>query len=347
MRFSNLNKSKHLQKIGRELTGLTYDYQRVGFDHRAMTFCPDGSIGHGAADRELYWDLREIGQAIVLEIYSEEGRTCRLKREGTQSWSGRWEICERMPISLEPWRHRQNYDGGKSLPRSLFIISLPRCLSSRIYHHACQVVGLSQPTWTTDGEILNVDRYGLLPGPNQDTGRKFIQNCAEPHLFRAVQEFLDTTVSANGYGYKDVVQPFAIADWIRFTGFRAVRIRRPIADVAYSMIERCWYYPARLFPSLKDRNVALIRGLILAEKALDSVPAAEISFDEFIHDETVLRKRLEALYGQHAIEWTRFGDENFRRAGEDILRRRHSRKYRAISDLVEQAWNWHQTVPLS
>ena len=42
--------------------------------------------------------------------------------------------------------------------RSLFVVSLPRSLSSLLYVAASRALGLAEPGWTTDGEILNRDR---------------------------------------------------------------------------------------------------------------------------------------------------------------------------------------------
>ena len=41
---------------------------------------------------------------------------------------------------------------------SLFVVSLPRSLSSLLYVAAARAIGLSQPAWTSDGETLNRDR---------------------------------------------------------------------------------------------------------------------------------------------------------------------------------------------
>ena len=41
---------------------------------------------------------------------------------------------------------------------SLFIVSLPRSLSSQTYELCTKAIGLKEPRWTTHGEILNADR---------------------------------------------------------------------------------------------------------------------------------------------------------------------------------------------
>ena len=47
-------------------------------------------------------------------------------------------------------------------PASLFVVSLPRSLSTVTYHAARRALGLAEPTWTTDGEILNLRRFAHL-----------------------------------------------------------------------------------------------------------------------------------------------------------------------------------------
>jgi len=64
------------------------------------------------------------------------------------------------------------------------------------------------------------------------------------------------------------VQPFLMAEWMKTSGFRALRIKRNVADVAYSMLTREWHYPSRLFPRTKELELAMVRGLVLADRAL-------------------------------------------------------------------------------
>ncbi len=198
-----------------------------------------------------------------------------------------------MPIELSPMEiagvssstSPKSCNFSKLLPESLFVISLPRSLSSLVYHTARHAVGLNEPLWTSAGEVLNVDRYSLFSGPTNDTGRKFVQHSSEPRLFYAAADFLDQLVMPTGYAYKDVVQPFVMAEWLKRHDIRRIRIRRCIADVAFSMLDRNWHYPAKLFPQTMGLELALVQGLILAERALDSISAEQIDFDELILDE--------------------------------------------------------------
>ena len=85
-----------------ELCGTTYRYIRVGYDERPMTFHDDGTVGMGAAGREVFWDLRRVEEYLCLEIFSDRSLTCKLQRNGGATWTGRWECYEMMPVELRP-----------------------------------------------------------------------------------------------------------------------------------------------------------------------------------------------------------------------------------------------------
>jgi hypothetical protein len=77
---------------------------------------------------------------------------------------------------------------------------------------------LNTPSWTSDGEILNVDRFVLYPGPRHDTGIKFLLKESNPALFQSVIDLLDQATVAAGFAYKDVVHPFAVSEWLGSSG---------------------------------------------------------------------------------------------------------------------------------
>jgi hypothetical protein len=341
-RIHRLKESPRLRLAAALVADRTFDYRRTGFDHRPLTFLGNGLIGRGAAGREASWRLRELRGRIVLEINSKVGTTCRLKKGADDVWRGRWIVCERMPVQLTPIQgakgagiaKRHTRSPKTPLPPSLFVVSLPRSLSSHVYQLACRAVGLNQPTWTSDGEILNLDRFTLYEGPTDDQCRKFVSEVREPGLFRSAEEFLSQTVNPFGYGYKDVAQPFVASQWLRDSGMRAIRIKRNIADVAYSMLDCNWHYPAVLFPEAKDPVMALVLGLLQAERALDSIKAEHIDFEELIVDERLLHKALQGLYGNKGVERIRFIDNSFNQMRSRVLKRRGTRKHRALSDLI-------------
>jgi hypothetical protein len=340
--------SSRERKVAGRIAGSTFIYRRVGHDHRLLTFLENGSIGRGAAGRESHWNVNERSGRVALEILSVAGLTCRLFEGADKVWRGRWRVCERMAIELLPltdcesagsWRM-----GTRSAlqlwPPSLFVVSLPRSLSTLVYHRSCLALGLSKPLWTYDGEILNLDRFKLLPGPMDDLSRKFITRSSEPGLFHAAEQFLNEVASPFGYGYKDVVQPFVVAEWLKQTRTRAIRIRRNLADVAYSMLAQNWHYPARLFPKTRDRRFALVQGLVKADQALDSVPAEQIDFDELTVDERPLNRALQTLYGKRKAKRIEFIDDEFNEIRSQVLDRRRTREYKRLADLVAKALEW-------
>jgi hypothetical protein len=220
---------------------------------------------------------------------------------------------------------------------SLFVVSLPRSLSTLIYHAARQSLGLKEPIWTSAGEILNLDRFALMPGPARDFGRKFLRRETDSEVYAEAMAFLNHTVAPTGHGYKDVVQPFLLAEWMETSGFRALRIKRNVADVAYSMLTREWHYPSRLFPRTKDLDLAMVRGLVLADRALDSIPAQHVDFDELIHDEASIDAAVRTLYGARVMrKRVSYIDDRFKRVRARILRRRRTARYQAIADRLAQ-----------
>ena len=95
-------KSTEERAAADDLCRTTFSYCRVGYDERAMTFLPDGTVGAGAADCELYWDLHTSDGHEFLSIFSSRALTCELRRNGDQTWIGRWGDHEKMPIELKP-----------------------------------------------------------------------------------------------------------------------------------------------------------------------------------------------------------------------------------------------------
>jgi hypothetical protein len=93
-----------LRKAMANLIRTEFDYQRVGYDHRKMTFLPTGLVGLGAARCETFWRLRRARGRICLELMSESAVTCRLTIGKSGIWRGRWVDFEKMPIKLAPIR---------------------------------------------------------------------------------------------------------------------------------------------------------------------------------------------------------------------------------------------------
>jgi hypothetical protein len=218
---------------------------------------------------------------------------------------------------------------------SLFVVSLPRSLSSVVYHASRLSLGLQEPVWTSDGEILNNDRFALYGGPTHDSGVKYVHPAAAPELFQKAIAFLDQVARREGFAYKDVVQPFVVSAWLPASGLRVLRVRRRLADVAFSMLHKQWLYPAAAAsadeegepPSLEQ---AVIQGLLAAERELESLPGETLDFEDLIADEGALLAALRRLYPDAKVRGVRFIDDGFRQSRDRILARRDEEEYRRI-----------------
>jgi hypothetical protein len=172
------------------------------------------------------------------------------------------------------------------------------------------MLGLRRPSWTSDGEILNLERYLVQSGPGHDGFPKFTTRASDPALFGQLTDFLDATASRQACAYKDVVQPFVVAAWGGLREFRVLYVRRDLAEVAYAMLRRRWYYPAAVVDSVERPRLrrgrratrsptlseSLVRGLLLAEEALEQVPAARIEFEDLLTSPDALAAVLGRLY---------------------------------------------------
>jgi hypothetical protein len=224
------------------------------------------------------------------------------------------------------------------LIRSLFVVALPTSLSSVVYKAARNCLGLQTPSWTSDGEFLNADRFVLISELSEDGSRKFIVEEQERALFNKISEFLDQVVVSHGFAYKDVVQPFVMSQWIKKKLPPTLKIKRNVADVAYSMIiKNKWHYPKRLFPKTEPVELAVIKGLLRAQEALDSIPGEEVDFDRLIADEGSLYSALTSLYGGVLIKEPKYIDYKFRARRDEVMGRRRTQEYASILDYVNRA----------
>lgn len=103
-----LSKTEHLRATAKRIIGSEFDYHRVGHDRRSMTFLESGVIDQGAAGSEVFWDLNETNEGVILEILSGAETTCRLKEDAEGVWRGKWLHHEQMPIELSVRRRLQD-----------------------------------------------------------------------------------------------------------------------------------------------------------------------------------------------------------------------------------------------
>lgn len=219
---------------------------------------------------------------------------------------------------------------------SLFVISLPRSLSSMTYYVARMALRLKAPSWTSDGEILNIDRYALYPGPSNDMSLKFIVKEHDPGRFKCTLDFLGQATVPEGFAYKDVVHPFVVSEWLKSSGFRVLRIKRNLTDVAFSMLARKWYYPKRAAQEQEDMVDSVIEGLIRADRALDEVAGEHIVFEEIVSDEKNLREALIRLYPGVDVMEFQYLQEKFCAARDQVLQRRTLDLYKKLDEKVSE-----------
>lgn len=222
-------------------------------------------------------------------------------------------------------------------PRSLFLVALPRSLSTVAYELCCRALDLRAPAWADAGEILNGDRIFLLASALPH----FLE--AEDGHSRMLREFLDDLVQPRGRAYKDVVQPLIVSRWLAERDDLAVlHLRRPLADVAWAMVHQDWRYPERLGGSARAGDEAddrLLRGLLRAHRALDDlqrrIGAQTLDFDDLLQDEEALLAALRQLYPEAELTPVRYLDDSFRQRRDKVLARRRRDDWRRLSERLE------------
>lgn len=219
--------------------------------------------------------------------------------------------------------------------RSLFVVSLPRSLSSLLYVAAVRAIGLAEPSWTSDGEILNRDRVprrlqGRAPGDE-----RFTLLGSAPDVFAGMTSYLDRSVERQGFAYKDVVQPFVVGGWEGLGDFEVLKVRRNVAEVAYTMLKREWLYPARAASVFAAHPWALVEGLVRAEAVLDALPGATVDYADAVLDQEPLACALRRLYPDASLAPLRYIDRGFMRTRRRLeAERRDSLVFRRLEWIV-------------
>lgn len=218
---------------------------------------------------------------------------------------------------------------------SLFVVSLPRSLSSLLYIAAARAVGLAEPAWTSDGEILNRDRvprrlHGLAPADE-----RFTLLGAAPEVFASMTSYLDRAALRQGFAYKDVLQPFVLGGWEGLGEFKVLKVRRSVAEVAYTMLKRQWLYPARAASVFDEHPWTLVEGLVRAEAVLDALPGETVDYADAVLDHSALELALDRLYPGSPLVPPRYIDRRFARTRHRLeAERRHSLVFRRLEWIV-------------
>lgn len=219
--------------------------------------------------------------------------------------------------------------------RSLLVLSLPRSLSTEVHRVCCESLGLQSPAWTTAGEILNLDRFVLQGGQNNAFPKYILPRHGT--WFGGATQFLEHAYVAEGFCYKDVVQPFVVSAWSRQGPPRQVlKIKPNIAHVAFAMLQRNWLYPTTVGRQTGSVPAMMVEGLLLAEAALGDVPGDEVAFDDLVFGFSGLEAVL-ARYGSQGGATAVVLPPDFKRRRDEILGRRSLDLYKRLQDLESEA----------
>jgi hypothetical protein len=218
---------------------------------------------------------------------------------------------------------------------SLFVVSLPRSLSSLLYIAAAQAIGLAEPTWTSDGEILNRDRVRRRKQSLAPADERFTLLGSSPDVFASMTSYLDRAALRQGFAYKDVVQPFVIGGWEGLGHFKVLKVRRNVAEVAYTMLKRQWLYPAQAASVFDEHPWALVEGLLRAEAVLDALPGETVEYADAVLDHGALEVALSRLYPDAPVAPPRYIDRRFARTRQRLeAERRGSLVFRRLEWIV-------------
>jgi hypothetical protein len=218
---------------------------------------------------------------------------------------------------------------------SLFVVSLPRSLSSLLYVAAARAIGLAEPVWTSDGEILNRERVPRRLQSIAPADERFTLLGSAPDTFARMTSFLDHTALRQGFAYKDVVQPFVIGGWEGLGDFKVLKVRRNVAEVAYTMLKRQWLYPARAASVFEAHPWALVEGLVRAEAVLDALPGETVDYADAVLDHGPLEAALRRLYPNAPLAPFLYIDRGFARTRRRLeAERRDSLVFRRLEWIV-------------
>jgi hypothetical protein len=156
-----------------------------------------------------------------------------------------------------------------------------------------------------------------------------------PDAFANLTSYLDHAALRRGFAYKDVVQPFVIGGWEGLGEFRVLKVRRNVAEVAYTMLKRQWLYPARAASVFEEHPWALVEGLVRAEAVLEALPGETVEYADAVLDHGPLELALGRLYPDASLAPLRYIDRGFARTRRRLeAERRGSLVFRRLEWIV-------------
>ena len=117
--------------------------------------------------------------------------------------------------------------------------------------------------------------------------------------------------------------------------FSVLKVRRNVAEVAYTMLKRQWLYPARAASVFDDHPWALVEGLVRAEAVLDALPGETVEYADAVLAHEPLEGALRRLYPDAPLAPLRYIDRGFARTrGRLEAERRDSLVFRRLEWIV-------------
>ncbi len=147
--------------------------------------------------------------------------------------------------------------------------------------------------------------------------------------------YLDRTALRQGHAYKDVVQPFVLGGWEGLGEFEVLKVRRNVAEVAYTMLKRQWLYPAHAASVYDAHPWALVEGLVRAEAVLDALPGVTVEYADAVLGHGPLEAALRRLYPDAPLAPLGYIDRGFDRTRRRLeAERRRSLVFRRLEWIV-------------
>ena len=131
------------------------------------------------------------------------------------------------------------------------------------------------------------------------------------------------------------MQPFVVGGWEGLHEFRVLKVRRNVAEVAYTMLKRQWLYPAHAASVFDTHPWAVVEGLVRAEAVLDALPGATVEYADAVFTHEPLQDALRQLYPDAPLAPLRYIDRGFARTRRRLeAERRDSLVFRRLEWIV-------------